>query len=269
MSENNETVAELLREWRDEGEHIQCSMCRAAVGYDFCVSNECPDAWGALADRVEAEIAEARDLRAREGMAIIAEAEGWPPLHDGESVTEWMARCWLSRPLYEDGEPVQMGDRYLMANGSHDTVSSLSYSKGSVDYVSINGRRRMLSERVKRPATEVLLADGEPARRGERVWRTTTGHEGTVDGTEDGMVLVRWVDTSLIACPIDPAWLSHEEPDSQERIEADAQKDPCEYFGFDDIRCDVCPSKGRPCNGTMALDLLRRQRALDARKAGE
>lgn len=212
MSENNETVAELLREWRDEGEHIQCSMCRAAVGYDFCVSNECPDAWGALADRVEAEIAEARDLRAREGMAIIAEAEGWPPLHDGESVTEWMARCWLSRPLYEDGEPVQMGDRYLMANGSHDTVSSLSYSKGSVDYVSINGRRRMLSERVRRPAPEVLLADGEPAKRGETVWRTTTGHEGTVDGTEDGMVLVRWADTSLIDCPVDPAWLTSTPP---------------------------------------------------------
>lgn len=133
---------------------------------------------------------------------------GW----EAEALADEIERFCIPRPRYEDGEPVQMGDRYLMANGSHDTVSSLSYSKGSVDYVSINGRRRMLSERVKRPAPEALLADGEPARRGERVWRTTTGHEGTVDGTEDGMVLVRWVDTSLIDCPVDPAWLTSTPP---------------------------------------------------------
>lgn len=210
MDESN-TVAELLRMCGENGENVPCFLCHEMYGDGCRPDHRCRDAWGALADRVEAEIAEARDMSAREGMAIIAEAEGWPPLHDGESVTEWMARCWLPRPRYEDGEVVGPGDVavdefvhgvVVLDDGSwrlHDAAGDV-----------ICGGKR--DERVRPAAPEVLLADGKPAKRGETVWRTTTGHEGTVDGVEDGMVLVHWADLSLIDCPVDPAWLTSTPP---------------------------------------------------------
>lgn len=62
-----------------------------------------------------------------------------------------------------------------------------------------------------------------------------------------------------------------EPPDSQERIDADAEKDACEYFGHGSrgYSCDGCQADGTeaPCNLTMCRDLLRRQRELDG--AGE
>ena len=72
----------------------------------------------ALADMVDAEVAEAREASAREGMAVIAAAEGWPALRDGESVTKWMDRAWLPRPRYEGGEPVEVGGRAAGLAGS-------------------------------------------------------------------------------------------------------------------------------------------------------
>lgn len=65
----------------------------------------------ALADMVDAEVAAAREESARDGMAVIAAAEGWPALRDGESVVEWVDRAWLPRPRYEGGEPVEVGGR--------------------------------------------------------------------------------------------------------------------------------------------------------------
>jgi hypothetical protein len=55
--------------------------------------------------------------------------------------------------------------------------------------------------------------------------------------------------------------------DTQEKIDADAGKKPCEYFGT--RKCIECPASDKPsssCEKEMTLDLLRRQRELDARK---
>lgn len=61
-----------------------------------------------------------------------------------------------------------------------------------------------------------------------------------------------------------------EQPDTQERIEADARKAACEYFGADFLGCTACgaPVRGMDCTNAMALDLLRRQRELCAKEAG-
>jgi len=51
--------------------------------------------------------------------------------------------------------------------------------------------------------------------------------------------------------------------DSWERLEEDAEKDPCGYFGFDgEETCGKCPASGKNCEQTMARDLVRRCRAL-------
>ena len=59
-------------------------------------------------------------------------------------------------------------------------------------------------------------------------------------------------------------------PDSWERLEEDAGKDPCGYFGFDgEEPCGKCPASGKNCEQTMAQDLVRRCRALAERERGE
>lgn len=69
--------------------------------------------------------------------------------------------------------------------------------------------------------------------------------------------------------------LKRPEPeDTQERIDADAAKEPCEYFGWEERpgchdnggECPALNAMGR-CRTTMTRDLLRRQRELDAKDA--
>ena len=64
----------------------------------------------------------------------------------------------------------------------------------------------------------------------------------------------------------------HEPPDSQERIDADAKKSACEYFGRQGKGCIGCPAYDvvytlGDCMRKQMSDLLRRQRELDG--AGE
>lgn len=61
--------------------------------------------------------------------------------------------------------------------------------------------------------------------------------------------------------------------DTQERIDADAMKSPCEYFGRKGRPCfdgDGCPSleMDGSCDAAKTRDILRRQRELDAKEAG-
>lgn len=61
--------------------------------------------------------------------------------------------------------------------------------------------------------------------------------------------------------------------DTQERIDADAAKTPCEYFGWSGIMCDEnggCPAREMvgSCELVKIKDLLRRQYELDAKEAG-
>lgn len=54
--------------------------------------------------------------------------------------------------------------------------------------------------------------------------------------------------------------------DTWERLEEDAENDPCSYFGFDgEELCGKCPAAGKNCEQTMALDIVRRCRALAER----
>ena len=73
-------------------------------------------------------------------------------------------------------------------------------------------------------------------------------------------------------CYPQPSQLTHTKPeiDTWERLEEDAEKDPCDYFGFDgEETCGKCPASGKNCEQTMALDLVRRARALAERERGE
>lgn len=62
-------------------------------------------------------------------------------------------------------------------------------------------------------------------------------------------------------------------PDSWERFEKDAAKDPCAYFGCGDgsicNKCQSCPAYGDDCGPAMAQDVVRRAKALAGVDDGE
>lgn len=135
MNDRKVSVAEMLRDvYRGPGctpmtiartVGLEEPRCRER-GCDVCLRRML----SALADMMDAEVAEAREASARDGMAVIAAAEGWPALRDGESVTEWMGRCWLPWPRYDDGEPVEVGGR---ADGLESDIQCIGVSVGSAN----------------------------------------------------------------------------------------------------------------------------------------
>ncbi len=84
----------------------------------------------------------------------------------------------------------------------------------------------------------------------------------------------RWV--SDLANTDEHPFLTHcTLPDSWERLELDAVKDPCKYFGMvGSVCCKGCPAKSDDdnlimCRVAMTLDIIRRAKALAGVTDGE
>lgn len=382
------TVSELLR-WVANGEAdesgnvvVHRKLLSALSGKEYDDSTATEDARNirAIADKIDAEIEAARCNRLADVVDSCIEMHGYPSRCEGERFDRWLERCFIQRPLDENGEPVRFGDRDI------DWESLGEYRDQGIqwDVSAVDARGHILATtadpykivavaktgergRVKRTAPEVLGADGLPVVAGETVWDTESGKELSVcaianaaagliqcsDDTGyceyynarqlthtppvmagDGKLLLNgeavWLtdetaahaggfrtegrndDYSLRniggndrltvkaarALNLDPkclmvdienedgeggwcpaSWLTHEEPDTQERIDADAMKLRFEYWGCGLANCEYCSVKidgKKPkdwygtddCGQAKALDLLRRQRELDARKGG-
>lgn len=306
----------------------------------------------AIADKIDAELAQARRSGLERAAKSWAKANGWPDFREGEDFGAWLERCALKRPCYDDGEPVNSSDL--------DEIGALAtccvHMDGSWEFDPDKYEDEMnpkpwdvqkgaRDDRVKRPATEVLLGDGKPVSKGETVYVTDSGIERTVkdfgtqlcegmdgwDGSPwvmfdngswmhardltherpvlgaDGLPIkvgetvwntfswhkgvvkalnvngkstayVEWSDGKWSPC-VRLNHLTHTTPDTHERIDADARKSTSDYWECRDIDCDECPSivdGSKPyerhgvsnCRKAMTLDLLRRQRELDARNGG-
>lgn len=62
---------------------------------------------------------------------------------------------------------------------------------------------------------------------------------------------------------INPETMTHKQPDSWEKLEKDACKDLCEYFGFKGKPCNGCPAEeSHSCSVKMTKDLVKRAKAL-------
>lgn len=177
-------------------------------------------------------------------------------------------------PSYESGEPVRIGDAVVDELGHAHEVSSVEvFDDAEVlhwipsepeDFVWL-----VHGERVKRPA--VLAADGEPLREGETVWNVKTGERYVVGAFAGGCVNVS--DGHGGGLQLLPSQLTHERPDSWERLDADAHKDYVDYWECLKAPCSSCPAvvDGKNpcerygvggCHDAMQLDLVRRAKAL-------
>ena len=225
----------------------------------------------ALADKIDAELAQARELSLLRGAELWAKANGWPDFREGEDFGAWLNRCAIRIPCFEDGEPLTPGDGFIQKYTGECTCKGFSVAVFSNE--SCGNAVWHPGELVKRPAHEVLGADGKPIKGGETVWGILSGSKGIVNFlNDDTTAYVEWDDgrwsPSIYCCN-----LTHTPPDTQERIDDDAEKFYCAYFGGYGA-CGTCPASAgelskKSCKQQQILDLLRRQRELDAQKGGE
>lgn len=234
------TVSEDLREIAQR----ECNCHEVVRMFGFaCGENPCTDCIprliGAIAERVEAETGE-------------------PQLPDG---IEW--------PRFEDGGLVRIGDELEFEGKTMLVCDATFYADGWAlwcDREDMSGRLYgKYGERVKRPAPEVLDADGVPIKVGDTVYCDDDPEQLIVDSFDDpGCVYITLAKSpNGMLYTIEMSRLSHERPDSWERIEEDAKLAPRDYLE----KRGMNPGKTERIVASMMADLVRRAKALA--KAGE
>lgn len=147
-------------------------------------------------------------------------------------------RYYIARPRYEDGEPVQFGDEVESESGKPFNVDSMVFDYSCSGVVGLQGedargidRILCLSphQRVKRPAPNVLDADGMHIWVGDYVWfkggersvslPSALFKKLTVDAITDEWVKVR-TESGGVAYP-HPKQLTHREHDSLRKLRDD------------------------------------------------
>lgn len=218
-----------------------CAAIAEAFGIDCKHEKTCRDCIAkmmtAIADRIDAERALPADV-------------------------EW--------PRFEDGGLVRIGDELEFEGKTMLVCDATFYADGWelwCDRGDMNSRLYgSYGERVKRPAPKALDADGVPIKVGDVVY--FVGGAGVRHAVKDiifepGGAFVGIIDEK-VRCPlmVNPDTLTHERPDSWEKLEEDAKLAPRDYLESRGMN----PEKPERIASMMA-DLVRRAKALA--KAGE
>lgn len=223
-----------------------------------------------LSDAIYEEVDSARRIYMRNGIKSVADDEGWPVMRDGESFVEWMGRCWLPLPRYEDGSIVE-AEGYV--DGLDSKIDSINVSIGSAGdpWYTIFDETDQIEGRgpFKRRSVE-LGADNLAVNVGDTVWSTVNGCCGIVKGLSangDSTAYVEWEDgrySPSVLCNT----LTHTPPDTQQTIDDAATMAPAEYCALHGLNLGDDPDREK-ATVAMIADLLRRQRELDKRIGGE
>ena len=197
----------------------------------------------------------------------------------------------VKRPAPEvldaDGVEIKVGDTVWHEDGSElhvigfgdvqdgETMLVVEYAAGPTKW----GEVRCLSVTHTRPAPKVLDADGVEIHVGDTVYGVGRSQHSFdvidqhhIDPEVGEAFSVRCYDRDEgEECHCRPELLTHDLPDSWERLEEDAVKVVCEYAGavpdeFGDYDCDTCrlfDARGKLiCEQQMALNIVRRAKAI-------
>lgn len=206
MTEEKQGAAEWLRgivkEYEASGAQI-CSAMAKMFGIDceYETCNSCMvKLMTAIADRIDAERA-------------LPEGIEWPRFEDGELVK-------VGDEVEFDGDAWKVSIVRFCADGWVIAASTLSAD------AQLRGN---YGERVKRPTSKVLGADGVPIKVGDAVWATYDGRKYVVKAVcSDGSLNPeRATDDGCMVKYEEGGWdfakkVTHERPDSWERLEEDA-----------------------------------------------
>lgn len=267
------TASELLR----SGNSI-CGLCMMLTDGD-CMNHGCLDIFTTLANKIDAEIVKSYSEKLNTCAMRWAKANGWPDFKDGEDFGAWLNRCALKLPCDKDGEPWHIDDRVCPSNTGETTVVGYIFDKETcylkLRWCGEDGRANDLASMCKRPAPEVLGADGKPLNEDDTVYGTgREQHRYTVQvpysineavGQRFCVQCYDHDEGNITWC--DPSMLTHTPPDTQQKIDDDATMPPAEYCAVRGIDLGDDPDRATATEA-MVLDLLRRQRRLDKRKGG-
>ena len=234
MSENA-SAAEWLRGIADKYQSEDGFGCKEIVEMlGFCcdeieMCNKCRvKAMKAIADRIDSE-------------RVLLDGIDWPRFEDGEVVK-------VGDEVEYGGEAMRVRSVTFVANGW-----SLRCERRGVDGVLYGS----FGERVKRPAPKVLDADGVPIEVGDVVYYDGEDEPLRVSHITDS-IKVTLIDDHASYYTVKPSRLSHERPDSWEKLEEDANlgcRDYCEKYRL------------KECDYNMRLHILARAKKLA--KVGE
>lgn len=162
----------------------------------------------------------------------------------------------MSWPMV-DGKPLDFRTHYEPSLGVLEAVSI--YSAGACEVMSHDGIIKGISEiHIAKP--KVVNADGVEIRVGDTVWHAKTGSEYRVLSLS-GVDKAAWVTEATTMGDdffIDIAALTHERPESWERIEADCMQDAKDYCEERGIAPEYPIHNGK----AKCRDLVRRAKAL-------
>ncbi len=206
----------------------------------------------------------------------------------------------MSWPRYADGEPVRVGDVLRtrgMMHGEYRVVGVSACGMASVvaEDVEDDDNIALLDPELMDRAPKAVGADGREVKVGDTVWLATEWRKmaNTAEvarcslygiGALDALTVMSIGRTSVVGdfamlaegcawCP--SSWLTHERPDSWERLREDAATSIEDYWGCGDVVCAKCPAMvdgNKPwerygmtvqsCVKAMQLDLVARAERL-------
>ena len=300
-NDKTESISAKLRRWADDSDTYE-SPSHCIASKELCI--DCPnipclkcenELFNRIADEIDAEkraIYEAQMDSTGYGTSphhiIKAYAESIGKPMNGDCITDWLNRFYITRPLFDDGEPLVPGDEIDFHGRDEMVISYVVNSNRKDDYspyatlhLKCGASHNVpISERLRRPKKQVLDADGVPIEVGNAVYP----NYGTYANRKSTVLDVCGQDDVIVSINgggferFNGKYLTHREPDTQERIDRDALKDVHGYWGCVGVDCSQCPAlvDGKKpkkrygvifCSDAMRLDLLRRQRELDGRDA--
>lgn len=178
----------------------------------------------------------------------------------------------VERPavLADDGEPLEVGQTVWHVDG-RGPYKVANFKKLWVRVDDSEGNRSGFWPDNLTHQRPVLDAGGVPLEAGQTVWHVDTGHEYVVVEPSYGdTVVVRLAKyDDAEGEQYTPDQLTHTKPeqDSWERIEEDAKKDRCSYFGAKYQDCGRCTQLATSCSISKACDIVHRCKALAGRDA--
>ena len=239
--EEKKTLKEIIREAGIEGD-FACDLCESLYGFG-CTKR---DHGG-------------RDENCDEDLA--------------NELIKAIDREYIERPRFEDGGLVRIGDEYQNRIGkTHKVVTCEIDINGGFELygdngVAVDSTGFQPGERVKRPKPQAIGADGKPIKVGDTVYGIENGIEFRVTAVyadmETNNVTARSANEYGQAgyCNLKAKTLTHEQPDTLERIEDDATMSPLVYCE-DIMELPHCREEFDQATliELMVADLLARQR---------
>lgn len=267
---DRKTVAEMLNSASSDSDS-ECKVCCEVLGH-MCDGGSCGRWPSVLATMVERELEAARGEGSMKAVKAKWGELGWPMPKHGDTLAEYAGRCFLPLPKYPDGEPVLPGS--ACAYGEVSVVEvSLSDDGLRSWMVTAQGGESMVGSHGESVPCGVAV-EGKPVAPGDALYlgqSPATVSELVNDGKSLECIVSLPTGRSkyMVVLPEELSWERHEEPDTMERIRADAGKVPSTYWRCFGADCCDCPAKvsGKTprkrfavstCEGAMRLDLIRR-----------